>query len=131
MNKKSFLKYGNCNKRLKHILVTSKQFCLVKRCPICYKMDFQNTFHVVAFIVRCSRKLYRLSRNDANSALRSAKKDYYVNKFSNNHRNPKASWKTMNDILGRSKKQDVIKEIKLPEKTVTSTEEFVYVLNEH
>ena len=37
----------------------------------------------------------------------------------------------MNDILGRSKKQDVIKEIKLPEKTVTSTEESVYVLNEH
>ena len=37
----------------------------------------------------------------------------------------------MNDILGRSIKQDVIKEIKLPEKTVTSTEEFVYVLNEH
>ena len=64
-------------------------------------------------------KLYRLYRNDANSALRSAKKDYYVNKFSNNHRNPKASWKTINDILGRSKKQDVIKEIKLPEKTVT------------
>ena len=76
-------------------------------------------------------KLYRLSRNDANSALRSAKKDYYVNKFSNNHRNPKASWKTINDILGRSKKQDVIKEIKLPEKTVTSTEELVDVFNEH
>ena len=52
-------------------------------------------------------------------------KDYYVNKFSNNHRNPKASWKTINDILGRSKKQDVIKKIKLPEKTVTSTEELV------
>ena len=55
----------------------------------------------------------------------------YVNKFSNNHRNPKASWKTINDILDRSKKQDVIKEIKLPEKTVTSTEELVDVFNEH
>ena len=51
MNKKSFLKCGNCNKRLKLILVTCKQFCLAKRCPICYKMDFQNTSHVVAFIV--------------------------------------------------------------------------------
>ena len=59
--------------------------------------------------------------------MRSAKKDYYVNEFSNNHLNPKASWKTINDILGRSKKQDVIKEIKLPEKTVTSTD----VFNEH
>ena len=63
--------------------------------------------------------------------MRSAKKDYYVNKFSNNHRNPNASWKTINDILGRSKKQDVIKEIKLPEKTGTSTEELVDVFNEH
>ena len=65
--------------------------------------------------------------------MRSAKKDYYVNKFSNNHRNTKALWKTINDILGRSKKQDVIKEIKLPEKNVTSTEELaiVHVCNEH
>ena len=63
--------------------------------------------------------------------MRSAKKDYYVNKFSNNHRNTKALWKTINDILGRSKKQDVIKEIKLPEKNVTSTEELVHVFNEH
>ena len=50
MNKKSFLKCGNCNNRLKLILVTCVQFCLAKRCPICYKMDFQNTSHVVAFI---------------------------------------------------------------------------------
>ena len=50
MNKKSFLKCGNCNNRLKLILVTFEQFCLAKRCPICYKMDFQNTSHVVAFI---------------------------------------------------------------------------------
>ena len=76
-------------------------------------------------------ELYRLSRNDANIALRSAKKNYYVNKFSNNRRNPKASWKTINDILGRSKKQDVIKGIKLPEKTVSSIEELVDVFNEH
>ena len=59
--------------------------------------------------------------------MRSAKKDCYVNKFSNNHRNPKASWKTINDILGRSKKQDVIKEINLLEKTVTSTEHFINI----
>lgn len=76
-------------------------------------------------------KLYRVSRNDANSALRSAKKDYYANKFANHNQNPKASGKTINDILGRGKKQDGIKEIKLPEKTVTSTKELVDVFNEH
>ena len=30
MNKKSFLRSGNCNKRLKFILVACKQFCLAK-----------------------------------------------------------------------------------------------------
>ena len=50
MNKKSFLKCGNCNNRLKLILVACEQFCLVKRCLVCYKMDFQNTSHVVVFI---------------------------------------------------------------------------------
>ena len=50
INKKSFLKCGNCNNRLKLILVTFEQFCLAKRCPICYKMGFKNTSHVVAFI---------------------------------------------------------------------------------
>ena len=51
MNKKSFLKCGNCrNNRLKLILVTCDQFRVAKRCPVWYKMDFQNTSHVVAFI---------------------------------------------------------------------------------
>ena len=76
-------------------------------------------------------KFYRSSRNDANNALRCAKKDYYVDKFTNHHLNPKASWKTINNILGRSKKQDMIKEIKLPGKTVTLTSELVDVFNEH
>ena len=35
MNKKSFLKCGNCNNLLKLILVTCKQFSLARRCPIC------------------------------------------------------------------------------------------------
>ena len=48
--KKSFLKFDNCNNRLKLILVTCKQFCLPKRCAACYKMNFQNTSHVVVFI---------------------------------------------------------------------------------
>ena len=63
--------------------------------------------------------------------MRFAKKDYYAQKFSNNNRNPKAAWKTINDIVGRSKKQDEIQEIKLPGKTVILTEELVDVFNEH
>ena len=47
---------GNCNLatlnniRSKLVLLTCKQFCLPKRFPVCYKIDFQNqnTSHVVA-----------------------------------------------------------------------------------
>ena len=37
-------------KRSKLVLVTCKPFCLPKRLPVCYKIDFQNqnTSHVVA-----------------------------------------------------------------------------------
>ncbi len=69
--------------------------------------------------------------SDTNSELRCAKKDYYADKFTNQHLNPKASWKTINNILGRGKKQDMIREIILPRKTVTLTSELVDVFNEH
>ena len=42
--------------------------------------------------------------------------------------NPKNAWKTINEILGRRRKQNTVNEIKLPEKTITSTEEIVDVL---
>ena len=60
MNKKSFLKCGNCNNRLKLILVTCEQFCLAKRCPICYKMDFSKHFSRRSIHCRCSRNVIML-----------------------------------------------------------------------
>ncbi|CAB4042980.1 Hypothetical predicted protein, partial [Paramuricea clavata] len=69
--------------------------------------------------------------NVANTALRSAKRDYYANKFTTNKQNPKYAWRTINDILGRNRKQTTINEIKLPGKTVTSTDELVDIFNDH
>jgi hypothetical protein len=57
---------------------------------------------------------------------RNAKREYYATKFLNNKTNPKHAWKTVNvnnEILGRSQKQNIVNEINLPEKTVTSTSE--------
>ena len=62
MNMKSSLKFGNCNDRLKLILVTCKQFCLPKRCLICYKKDFQNPSTIVAFIPVAQGTLQCLSQ---------------------------------------------------------------------
>ena len=33
--------------RFRLFLATYKQFCSLKQCAVCYKMDFQNTSHVV------------------------------------------------------------------------------------
>ncbi|CAB4024243.1 Hypothetical predicted protein, partial [Paramuricea clavata] len=60
-----------------------------------------------------------------------AKRDYYANKFTNNKQNPKYAWRTINDILGRNRKQTTINEIKLPGKTVTSTDDLVDIFNDH
>ena len=75
--------------------------------------------------------MYRSSRNAANIALRNAKKEYYATKFLNSKTNPKHAWKTVNDILGRSQKQNIVNEINLPGKTVTSTRELVNVFNDY
>jgi hypothetical protein len=69
-------------------------------------------------------KLYKSSRNAANIALRNAKRECYATKFLNNKTNPKHAWKTVNEILGRSQKQNIVNEINLPEKTFTSTKRF-------
>ena len=76
-------------------------------------------------------KLYKSSRNAANIALRNAKREYYATKYLNNKTNPKHAWKTVNEILGRSQKQNIVNEINLPEKTVTSTGELVNVFNDY
>ena len=76
-------------------------------------------------------KLYRSSRNAANIALQKAKREYYTTKFLNSKTNPKHAWKTVNEILGRSRRQNIINEINLPEKTVTSTKELVNVFNDY
>ena len=76
-------------------------------------------------------KLYKSFRNATNIALRNAKREYYAAKFLNNKTNPKHAWKTVNKILGRSQKQDTVNEIKVPEKTVTSSRELVNVFKVH
>ena len=75
--------------------------------------------------------LFKSSRNAANIALRHSKKEYYTKKFSNNKQNPKKTWRTINDVLGRNRKHTTINEIKFPGKTVTSADELVEVFNDY
>ena len=76
-------------------------------------------------------KIYKSFRNAANIALRNAKREYYATKFLNNKTHSKHAWNTVHETLGRSPKQDTVNEVKLPEKTVTSTRERVDVFNDY
>ena len=48
------------------------------------------------------REVYRKYRNRLTSVLRTAKNNYYKNKFNDNQGNPKRQWSTINAILSRS-----------------------------
>ena len=63
--------------------------------------------------------------------MRNAKRENYATQFVNHNKNPKQAWKTIDNILGRNHKQNNVIEIKLSDKTVTSTEELVEVFNDH
>ena len=62
--------------------------------------------------------------------MHNSKRDYYVTQFVN-HKNPKQTWKTTNDILGENFKQNNVNEVKLTERTKTSTEKLVEVFNDY
>ena len=49
----------------------------------------------------------------------------------NNKQNPKKAWRIINDVLGQNRKHSTINEIKLPGKTVASTDELVEVFNDY
>ena len=44
---------------------------------------------------------YKRARNETNTQLRLAKKEYYTNKISSESQNPKVAWKTINSLIGK------------------------------
>ena len=44
---------------------------------------------------------YKKARNETNTKLKQAKRDYFFTKISVNKQNPKAAWKTINTLLGK------------------------------
>jgi REP element-mobilizing transposase RayT len=50
--------------------------------------------------------------------LRGAKKIYFKNKINENIGNPKKTWDTLNEIMGKAKKKDVISQININDVTV-------------
>ena len=61
---------------------------------------------------------YKTSRNKVNIELRNAKKDYYSSEIAGQKFNPKKSWKSINNLLGRQNKPTVLNEINLQSLTI-------------
>ena len=74
---------------------------------------------------------YKHYRNSVNIAMREAKKVYYKSKFDKHQNNPKQAWRTINEILGRKKKDTMINELKLGNDTITSPMRMAKCLNDY
>ncbi|RUA05885.1 MAG: hypothetical protein DSY43_03475, partial [Gammaproteobacteria bacterium] len=72
---------------------------------------------------------YKASRNQVNIALRQAKANYYSNKIANQSKNPKETWKTINDLLGRSSSSTVVNELKINGNNINSPDEIAEAFN--
>ena len=62
---------------------------------------------------------YKTSRNRVNIAIRHAKAEYYRNKIAQQNKNPKAAWKTINDLLGRCPSDTSFSELKVNGSNIT------------
>ena len=66
---------------------------------------------------------YKQARNETNSKIRQAKKDYYYNKISAEKQDPKAAWKTINTLIGKHIKPTKVNELVVNNTKLTSPDE--------
>ena len=55
--------------------------------------------------------------------MRQAKTNYYRNKIALQKDNPEDAWKTINNLLGRTRNKSVVNELKLNDRKINSPEE--------
>ena len=66
---------------------------------------------------------YKQARNETNSKIRQAKKDYYCNKISAEKQDPKVTWKTINSLIGKHIKPTKVNELVVNNTKLTSPDE--------
>lgn len=72
---------------------------------------------------------YRVARNKAVSALRSAKREFYENAFEENRNNPKATWNMIKTLIGSGKMNKGISKLQLDGKAVENATEIAEHFN--
>jgi len=75
---------------------------------------------------------YKKFRNLVNNEIKQSKNSYYHSHIENNRGNPKALWRTINQVSGRNKtKSNSINEIKFNNTTATEPAEIAEILNDY
>ena len=74
---------------------------------------------------------YKKIRNQVNVDLRNAKKNYYSSKIANQKHNLKKAWKSINELLGKQKKQSKVNEIKLGENILNNPRDIAEGFNNY
>ena len=72
---------------------------------------------------------YKQIRTKVNTELRNAKKDYYSSKIASQKQNPKQAWETINNLLGRQRKQTVVNQLDIEGGTLTKNEDIAESFN--
>ncbi|CAB3994041.1 Hypothetical predicted protein, partial [Paramuricea clavata] len=74
---------------------------------------------------------YKRARNETNTQLRLAKKEYYNNKISSESQNPKAAWKTINSLIGKQNRPTKVNELNINNVKLTSPEDIAKGFNDY
>ncbi len=76
-------------------------------------------------------RLYQTLRNKVNTEIRKNKSYYFREKIAEcNINDPKNTWKLLNSLMGRNNKSNLIKEIKIDDKTITENDHISEAFND-
>ena len=98
---------------LKHLIITRDN---LKRKAVITKLD-------------TDWEKYKKARNETNTKLRQAKRDYFSIKISAEKQNPKAAWKTINTLLGRHYQPSKVNELNINDMKFTKPKDIAEGFN--
>ena len=74
---------------------------------------------------------YKTGRNEVNTKLRNAKRNYYSTQIAGHKLDPKRAWKSINNLLGRQNKPTVVNELNLNDNNLTTPKDIAEGFNDY
>ena len=74
---------------------------------------------------------YRKLRNRVNNKVKTTKASYYYNSFIQSEGNARRTWKTINNLMSRRQSNQIVKDVKVSNIVICSSNEISNAFNEH